>query len=187
MIDDRCTLDGMWSAVAADVFSGHQSERSNVSDDGSPAKSSKVDPRKKERARQLWERLANSRPGPDNKDLLFLARLVPLLSTAAVKTLLNRSVSVEELRELVQHVPKARDAAVTMLLKRIDELSEEDLRFIITQTKSRDAARILIRRNPGDAVLSFVERTVDDMKDIVEAVRKKEATSAVLREIDRLL
>ena len=158
-----------------------------MSDDGSSATKSKVDPAKKARARELWERLANSRPGPDNKDLLFLARFVPLLSTAAVKTLLNRSVSIEELKEVVQHVPKARDAAVKQILKRADELSEEDLRFVITQTKSMDAAKVLIKRNPGNAVLSFLERTIDGMKEVVNTVRQKEPTAAVLKEIDRLL
>ena len=118
---------------------------------------------------------------------MFLARFVPLLSTAAVKTLLNRSVSISELKELIRHVPKAHDAAIKVMLSRADELTEDDLRLLVTETKSPEIARLLIKRNPGDAVLGFVERTIESMKEYVDGIRKKESTSNVLREIDRLL
>ncbi len=158
-----------------------------MSDDAPATPNGKADPEKKARARALWERLSNSRPGPDNKDLLYLARFVPLLANAAVKTLFTRKLSVGELKELVQHVPKARDAAVKAALKNPDSLTDEDLRFLITHTKSREAAKVLLKRNPGNAVIAFLERTVEELRDTVEEVKKKELTSEVLKEIDRVL
>jgi len=158
-----------------------------VSEEGSTPKKAKASPQQKAKARELWERLAKSRPGPDNKDLLYLARFVPLLSDAGVKTLLTRSLSFAELKELIQHVPNARDAAVDLALKNPDTLSEDELRFLVTQTSSVEAAKVLLRKNSGNAVLSFVERTVEQLKDAVEEIRKKEQTSEVLREINRAL
>ncbi len=52
-----------------------------MSDESSASAPKKVDPAKKEIALQLWERLGKSRPGPDNKDLIFIARFVPLLTS----------------------------------------------------------------------------------------------------------
>lgn len=156
--------------------------------DNVPTKPQKaISPQKQAKAKQLWERLANSRPGPDNKDLLYLARFVPILSSAAVKTLLSRKLSVAELKELVQHVPKAQDAAIKAILKKADSLSEDDLRFLITHTKSKDAARVLLQRNSGNAVIAFLERTVEGIRDTLEQIKQKEQTSAVLKEIDRVL
>lgn len=158
-----------------------------MSDDAPPKPARKADPKKKARARELWERLANSRPGPDNKDLLYLARFVPLLSTAAIKTLFTRKLSVAELKELVQHVPKARDAAIKAALKNPDSLSDDDLRFLITHTKSKEAAKLLLKRNPGNSVIGFLERTVESLQDKLDEVKQKELTSVVLKEIDRVL
>ena len=158
-----------------------------MSGDARESSSGKTDPRKKERARELWERLARSRPGPDNRDLIYIARFVPVLSKAAIKSLFTRKLSIEELKELVQHVPRARDAAVKAALKKIDSLSEDDLRFLVTQAKSQDAARALLERNSGDGVIAFVERTIEEFQGKLEDLKKKELTSNVLREIDRLL
>ncbi len=143
---------------------------------------------RKDKARELWERLGNSRPGPDNKDLLYLARFVPLLSSAAAKTLLSRKLTVAELKDLIQHVPKAQDAATRLALKLpAEELTEADLRFIVTHTKSPDAAKFLVKRFPNEAALGFVERTVEGMQDVVDKIRAKELTRDVLKEIDRAL
>ncbi|MEZ6063102.1 MAG: hypothetical protein R3C19_22380 [Planctomycetaceae bacterium] len=143
---------------------------------------------KKEKARELWERLGNSRPGPDNKDLLYLARFVPLLSNAAAKTLLSRKLSLDELKEMIQYVPKAQDAAMKLALKfPPEDLSENDLRFIVTHTKSADAAKVLLKRHPNEAALAFVERTVEGMQETVDRIRAKELTRDVLKEIDRAL
>ena len=158
-----------------------------MSEEGSAPKKAKASPQQRTKARELWERLAKSRPGPDNKDLLYLARFVPLLSGAGVKMLLTRSLSFAELKELIQHVPSARDAAVDLALTNPDTLSEDELRFLVTQTSSVEAAKVLLRKNPGNAVLSFVERTVEQLKDAVEKIRQKEQTSEVLREINRAL
>lgn len=158
-----------------------------MSEDAPAKPSPKVDPKKKARARALWERLANSRPGPDNRDLLYLARFVPLLSTAAIKTLFTRKLSVAELKELVQHVPKARDAAIKAALKNPDSLTDDDLRFLITHTRSMDAAKLLLKRNPGNSVIAFLERTVESMQGTLDEIKRKELTSVVLKEIDRVL
>ena len=158
-----------------------------MSDDVPVTPSQKTDPRKKAKARALWERLANSRPGPNNKDLLYLARFVPLLSTAAVKTLFTRRLGTDDLKELVQHVPRAQDAAVKAALKNADTLSDDDLRFLITHTKSKEVARVLLKRNSGDAVIAFLERTVPELESSLQEIRQKELTSVVLKEIDRVL
>ncbi len=158
-----------------------------MSDDVPTELQKTITPKKQAKAQELWERLANSRPGPDNKDLLYLARFVSVLSSAAIKTLLSRKLSVDELKELVQHVPKAQDAAIKAILKKADSLSEDDLRFLITHTKSKDAAKVLLQRNSGSAVLAFLERTVEGIRDTLEQIRQQEQTSAVLKEIDRLL
>lgn len=158
-----------------------------MTDDAPAGSAEKTDPRKKAKARELWERLAKSRPGPENKDLIYLARFVPVLSKAAVKSLMSRKLSVEELKELVQHVPRARDAAVKAALKKADSLSEDDLRFLITHTKSTEAAKELLQRNPGDGVIGFVERMVPELEDKLEEMKNQELTSVVLREIDRAL
>ncbi|MDG1898187.1 MAG: hypothetical protein P8J37_25065 [Fuerstiella sp.] len=158
-----------------------------MSEDGSAATPKKNDP-KKEIARELWDRLRKSRPGPDNKELIFLARFVPMLSTVAAKTLLTRSLNMEELKELIQYVPKAQEAATKLALKNgADNLSEDDLRFIFTQTKSVEVAKFLLKQFPNDANLSLVERNVEALKDSVEKIRQLEPTKTVLREIDRKL
>lgn len=158
-----------------------------MSEDGSSASPNKSDP-KKDAARDLWDRLRKSRPGPDNKELIFLARFVPLLSTVAAKTLLTRKLNIEELKELIQHVPKAQEAATQLALKNAaDSISEDDLRFILSQTKSVDVAKILLKQYPNDANLSLVERSVDTLNDSVEKIRQLEPTKTVLREIDRKL
>jgi hypothetical protein len=158
-----------------------------MSEDGSAATPNKSDP-KKDAARELWDRLRKSRPGPDNKELIYLARFVPLLSTVAAKTLLTRKLNIEELKELIQHVPKAQEAATKLALKNgADSISEDDLRFIFTQTKSVDVAKILLKQYPNDANLGLVERSSDALKDSVEKIRQLEPTKTVLREIDRKL
>lgn len=158
-----------------------------MSEEGSASAPQKPDPRK-ELARQLWERLAKSRPGPDNKDLIYLARFVPLLSSVAVKTLFGRKLSLEELKELIQHVPKARDAATKLTIKTYgDELTEEDLRFMFSQTHSIEIGKYLLKKYPNDANLGLAERTVDDLKELVARIREQEPTKTVLREIDRKL
>ncbi|MCA9083418.1 MAG: hypothetical protein KDA81_05155 [Planctomycetaceae bacterium] len=147
-----------------------------------------VDPRKKELAKQLWERLAKSRPGPDNKDLLYIARFVPLLASGAIKTLLTRKLSVDELKELIQYVPKARDIAIKLYLQMgVENAEEEDLRFILSHSASLDAAKVLLKRFPSDPNLILVERTVEELKDVVAKIRKQELTRAVMKEIDRVL
>lgn len=139
-------------------------------------------------ARELWERLAKSRPGPSNKDLMYLARFVPSLSNAAVKTLLNRSLTLEELKELIQHVDHARTAATKVAIKSFgDELTEEDLRFIFSQTKSVEIGKYLLKKYPNDANLGLVERTTEELKDVVEKMRQQEPTKAIMKEIDRKL
>ncbi len=156
-------------------------------DSASPPEKKRSDPRKAV-AKDLWERLAKSRPGPDNKDLLYIARLVPALSSAAVKTLLARKLNLEELKELIQHVDSARTAATKLAVKSFgDELTEEDLRFIFSQTKSVDIGKYLLKKYPNDANLGLVERSIDDLQDVVDKMRKQETTKNVLREIDRKL
>ncbi|MEZ6130328.1 MAG: hypothetical protein R3C59_16715 [Planctomycetaceae bacterium] len=139
-------------------------------------------------ARELWERLAKSRPGPENSDLIFLARFVPLLSSSATKTLLGRKLNLEEIKELLQHVPKAKEAATKMALRLPpEELDEESLRFVFTQSRSLDAAKLLLKRFPNDTNLGLVERTTDELKDVIEKMRRQEPTRNVLREIERKL
>lgn len=148
----------------------------------------KVDPKKKELAKELWERLARSRPGPDNKDLMFLARFVPLLSSSAAKTLLGKKLTLDELKELIQYVPKAKDAAIKQALKLgADQLDEDDVRFIFTQSKSAEVGKFLLKRYPNDANLSLVERTLDELAPLIAEIREREPTKSVLREIDRKL
>ncbi len=158
-----------------------------MSDDVPVTPVERIDPQQKVKARALWERLANSRPGPDNKDLMYLARFVPVLSAAAIKTIFTRKLDVDELRELVQYVPKARDTAVKAALKNADSLSDDDLRFLVTHTKSKEAATVLLKRNSGNAVIAFLERTMEQMQGSLDEIKKKELTSAVLKEIDRVL
>ena len=159
-----------------------------MSDDGSASVPKVADPTKKEVARVLWERLAKSRPGPDNKELIFLARFVPLLSSGAVKTLLGRKLSVLELRELVQYVPKSRESTVKLLTQMsADELTEDDLKYFLTHTKSEEIAKQLLKRFPLDANLSLVESTIDTLKELIEKIRQQERTRDVLREIERKL
>lgn len=145
-------------------------------------------PEKKKLAKELWERLAKSRPGPDSKDLMFLARFVPLLSGSAAKTLLSKKPTLSELKELIQYVPKARDAAIKAALKLgTDKLDEDDVRFLFTQSKSPEVGKFLLKKYPNDANIGLVERTIDDLEDFVAAIREKEPTKNVLREIDRKL
>ncbi|MFY9252146.1 MAG: hypothetical protein WAO83_01730 [Fuerstiella sp.] len=159
-----------------------------MSEDSSAA----ADPRKSapqvKLAKDLWERLAKSRPGPDNKDLIYLARFVPMLSSVAAKTLLSRKLTLDELKELIQHVPKAQDAATKLTIKTYgDELSEDDLRFLVTQTKSVEVGKFLLKRHPNDANLGLIERTLDELKGLVDELRMRESTKNILREIDRKL
>ncbi|HAD59925.1 MAG TPA: hypothetical protein DCG12_11830 [Planctomycetaceae bacterium] len=148
----------------------------------------KATEKQKELAKELWDRLARSRPGPNNRDLMYLARFVPLLSSAATKTLLGRKLSLDELKELIQHVPKGRDAAVKVAIKSFgDDLTEDDLRFIFSQTKSVEIGKYLLKKYPNDANLGLVDRTTDDLKEVVEKMRGQEPTKAILREIDRKL
>ena len=139
-------------------------------------------------ARELWERLGKSRPGPDNKELIYLARFVPSLSSAAAKTLLSRKLTLDELKELIQHVPRAQEAATKLAIKLYgDELTEDDLRFLVTQTKSVEVGRFLLKRYPNDANLGLIERTLDELKTMVDDLRMRESTKTILREIDRKL
>ena len=142
----------------------------------------------KEIARELWERLAKSRPGPTIKDLMFLARFVPVLSSSAVKTLLSRDLTLEDLKELIQHVPKAQEKATKQIIKKFGEdLTEDDLRFIFSQTKSVEIGKYLLKKYPNDANLGLAERTCEELKETVEQMRQQEPTKAILREIDRRL
>lgn len=158
-----------------------------MAEDSSASPPKKEDPRK-QIARDLWERLAKSRPGPDNADLIFLARFVPLLSSSATKTLLGRKLTMDEVKELLQHVPKAKEATTKLVLKMPpEEVTEEDLRFVFTQSRSVDAAKVLLKRYPNDSNLGLIERTIDDLKDVIEKMRTQEPTKFVLREIERKL
>lgn len=151
------------------------------------SESKKNDPRL-ETARELWERLAKSRPGPDTADLIYLARFVPLLSTAAVKTLLNRRLTMEQLRELIQHAPKGKEAATKKVLELPpEEVSEDDLKFVFNQTKIPEVGRLLLKRFPTDTNIALVERTTDQLKEIIEKMKAQEGTRAIMREIDRRL
>ena len=163
-------------------------ERNVMSEEDSASPPEKKSDPRKAVAKDLWERLAKSRPGPDNKDLLYIARFVPALSSAAVKTLLARKLNLEELKELIQHVDSARTAATKLAVKSFgDELTEEDLRFIFSQTRSVDIGKYLLKKYPNDANLGLVERSIDDLQDVVDKMRKQETTKNVLREIDRKL
>lgn len=159
-----------------------------MSEENSASAPKKPELTKKELAQQLWERLARSRPGPDNKDLIFIARFVPALSSGAVKTLLTRSLTIAELRELIHHVPKAREGVAKVVLEmNPKDLSEEDLKYFFTETKSPELGRALLKRFPLDQNLSVVENAVESLKDMVEKIRKQETTREVLREIERKL
>lgn len=148
---------------------------------------SPIDP-KKVLARELWERLAKSRPGPTTEELIYLARFVPLLSKSAIKTLGGRKLSLDELKELIQHVPKAKDAAIKMALKLgTDVLTEEDMRFLFTQSKSAEVGKALLKLHPNDANIGLVERTTDELADHIAKMKQQEPTKSVLREIDRKL
>lgn len=145
------------------------------------------DPRR-ETARQLWERLGKSRPGPSNNDLIYLARFVPLLATSAIKTLFARTLSVAELKELVQHVPRAQELAVKRLIENFaDQVSEDDLRFVLTETKIPEVAKLLLKRFPTDSNLNLVDRTTESLKDSVVKLRTMETTAAIMKEIDKRL
>lgn len=161
-------------------------------DSASPPEERKASPAKaaqqKKLAKELWDRLARSRPGPSNKDLMYLARFVPLLSSSAVKTLLSRKLGLDELKELVQHVPKAQERATKLIIKNFgEELTEEDLRFIFSQTKSLEIGKYLLKKYPNDANLGLAERVSEELTDVVEKMRQQEPTKAILKEIDRKL
>lgn len=146
-----------------------------------------VDP-KKLLARELWERLAKSRPGPSTEELIYIARFVPLLSKSAIKTLAARSLTLEELKELIQHVPKAKDLAIKMALKLgADALNEEDMRFLFTQSKAPEIGKALLKKHPNDANIGLVERTTDELGEYIAKMKEQEPTKTVLREIDRKL
>ena len=158
-----------------------------MSDVDSASDPPRTDPRRK-LAKELWERLAKSRPGPDSKDLIYLARFVPMLSSVAAKTLLARKLTLDELKELIQYVPKAQEAATKLALKMYaDEFTEEDLRFIFSQTKSVEIGKYLLKQFPNDANLGLVERTCEELQHQVDEIRLREPTKNVLREIDRKL
>lgn len=176
-----------------DDSSASASKQSSANIDSSPALTAqdaarRVDVSKKELARDLWERLAKSRPGPDNKDLVYLARFVPLLASGAIKTLLSRKLTLEELKELIQHVPKAQEGAVQLAIKVYGEqLTEEDLRFMVTNTRLADVATFLLKKFPTDLNLILVENNVDGMGAYLEQIRHQEQTRDIMREIDRRL
>ena len=184
--------DAAFDALMDDSVSVSEPTEEQVTQPEKKARSAKPrddkSPEKKQLAKELWERLAKSRPGPDNKDLMFLARFVPLLSSSAAKTLLGKKLSLDELKELIQYVPKAKEAAIKQALKLGPEmLEEDDVRFIFSQSKSSDVGKYLLKKYPNDANLALVERTVDDLADLIEEVRGRESTSALMREIDRKL
>ncbi|MBL8818289.1 MAG: hypothetical protein JNL58_19840 [Planctomyces sp.] len=159
-----------------------------MADESSASAPKKVDPAKKELALQLWERLGKSRPGPDNKDLIFIARFVPLLTSGAVKTLLARKLALSEIKELAEHVPRAQEGVIKLVTQMTpDELSEEDLRFFFTHTKSVDIARMLLKRFPTDQNLALVEGRTDALKEAIEKMRLQEKTRDLMREIERRL
>jgi hypothetical protein len=159
-----------------------------MADESSASAPKKVDPAKKELALQLWERLGKSRPGPDNKDLMFIARFVPLLTSGAVKTLLARKLAIGELRELAEHVPRALEGVIKLVTQMTpDELSEEDLRFFFTHTKSVDIAKMLLKRFPTDQNLALVEGRTDVLKEAIDKMRQQEKTRDLMREIERRL
>lgn len=146
-----------------------------------------LDP-KKLLARDLWARLAKSRPGPSTEELIYLARFVPLLSKSAIKTLAGRKLTLDELKELIQHVPKAKDAAIKMALKLgADALDEEDMRFLFTQSKAPEIGKVLLKKYPNDANIGLVERTTDELAEYITKMKEQEPTKSVLREIDRKL
>jgi hypothetical protein len=156
-------------------------------DDQEQSGNKDADPRKAV-ARELWERLGKSRPGPTNADLVYIARFVPLLSTAAVKTLLNHPLTVDELKELIQHVPKAQEIACKRLLELpSSEVKEEDLKFAFAETKSLHVAKVLLKRFPSNANLGLIERTTDELSDLIAKIRAQETTSTIMKEIDRKL
>lgn len=143
---------------------------------------------KKELAQHLWERLGKSRPGPEIKDLIFIARFVPMLSSSAVKTLMGRKLSLAELKELIEHVPKATESAAKLALQLYqDELEEDDLKFLVSEARSTDAAKMLLKRFPSDPNLNLIDNTIDSLKDAVKKVREQEPTRDVLRDIERKL
>ena len=152
-----------------------------------PTSSSPVDPQKL-LARELWQRLAKSRPGPSTEELIYLARFVPLLSKSAIKTLAGRKLTLSELKELIQYVPKAKDIAIKMALKLgADALGEEDMRFLFTQSKGPEIGKALLKKHPNDANIGLVERTTDELADYIAKMKEQEPTKTVLREIDRKL
>ena len=149
--------------------------------------SAPTDP-KKLLARELWARLAKSRPGPTTEELIYLARFVPLLSKSAIKTLASRTLTLDELKELIQYVPKAKDLAIKMALKLgADALTEEDMRFLFTQSKASEIGKALLKKHPNDANIGLVERTTDELADYIAKMKEQEPTKTVLREIDRKL
>lgn len=153
-----------------------------------PGSSETTSSPQKNLARELWERLAKSRPGPTTEELIYIARFVPILSKSAIKTLAGRKLSLDELKELIQHVPKAKDAAIKMALKLgTDVLSEEDMRFLFTQSKSPEVGKLLLKKFPNDANIGLIERTNDDLADVIAVMKQQEPTKSVLREIDRKL
>lgn len=146
-----------------------------------------VDP-KKLLARELWARLAKSRPGPTTEELIYLARFVPLLSKSAIKTLAGRTLALDDLKELIQYVPKAKDLAIKMALKLgADALNEEDMRFLFTQSKAPEIGKALLKKYPNDANIGLVERTTDELAEYIGKMKEQEPTKTVLREIDRKL
>ncbi|MEP3478682.1 MAG: hypothetical protein ABJZ55_05500 [Fuerstiella sp.] len=152
-----------------------------------PTSSNPVDPQKL-LARELWQRLAKSRPGPSTEELIYLARFVPLLSKSAIKTLAGRKLSLSELKELIQYVPKAKDIAIKMALKLgADALGEEDMRFLFTQSKAPEIGKALLKKYPNDANIGLVERTTDELAEYIGKMKEQEPTKTVLREIDRKL
>ena len=95
---------------------------------------------------------------------------------------------MDEVKELLQHVPKAKEATTKLVLKMPPEdVNEEDLRFVFSHSRSVDAARALLKRFPNDSNLGLVERTIDDLKDVIAKMREQEPTKFVLREIERKL
>ncbi|MCA9062524.1 MAG: hypothetical protein KDA96_05680, partial [Planctomycetaceae bacterium] len=103
-------------------------------------------------------------------------------------TLLNRRLKMEELRELIQHAPKGKEAATKKVLELPpEEVTEDDLKFVFNQTKIPEVGRLLLKRFPTDTNIALVERTTDQLNEIIEKMKGQEPTRSIMREIDRRL
>ncbi len=95
----------------------------------------------------------------------------------AVKTLLSRKLTLSEIRELAEHVPRAQEGVIKQVTQMTaEELSEDDLRFFFTHTKAVDIAKMLIKRFPTDQNLSLIESRIDALKEVIDRMRTQERT-----------